>query len=145
MRSLLVAAGVFLHLGLATRLPAGPSLAEVIASPQSFAGKALTFAPALLSGKITTYDVAGVRKYYLVVEGGQDRLEAGFFLAPPRLADRLATVMDAGKNYRVGLTCKVERITINEVPQWHGIVTRVSFLDDEGKVVRTVEDGPPPR
>lgn len=114
---------------------------QVIRSPADYAGKVLTFPGATLSGNITTYDVAGVRKYYLVVNSRRGALEAGFFLAPPALADKLFIRTDRRESYRVNLTCKVERLVINEVPQWHGIVGRVDFLDGDGMVTDTVKIG----
>jgi hypothetical protein len=121
---------------------AGPTMETVIADPATYAGKSLTFSNATLAGKVTTYDVGNVRKYYLLVQSAGKRLEPGFFLAPPALADKLAANLDARTNYSVNLTCKVERITINEVPQWHGIVTRVDLLDGEGNVTRTIKIDP---
>jgi hypothetical protein len=110
----------------------------VVRSPGDYARKKLRFTSALLSGRITTYDVAGVRKYYLTVASRNGSLEAGFFLAPPALADKLTRLMDLGRNYAVNLTCKVKAIAINGFTQWQGIVTRVAFRDGQGHVVRTV-------
>jgi hypothetical protein len=118
-----------------------PSMEQVIRAPADYAGQVLTFPAATLSGSITTYDVAGIRKYYLVVNSRRGALEAGFFLAPPALADKLFIRMDRTADYRVNLTCKVERLVINEVPQWHGIVSRVDFLDGDGNVTDTVKIG----
>jgi hypothetical protein len=66
-------------------------------------------------------------------------LEAGFFLAPPPLADKLYETMNPRQNYTVNLTCKVAEISINSVPQWHGIVTAVAFIDGDGRVIETVK------
>jgi hypothetical protein len=66
---------------------AGPTMETVIADPATYAGKSLTFSNATLAGKVTTYDVGDVRKYYLLVQSAGKRLEPGFFLAPPALAD----------------------------------------------------------
>ncbi len=118
-----------------------PAIEQVIRSPGDYAGKVLTFSGVMLSGNITTYDVAGVRKYYLVVGSRRGALEAGFFLAPPALADKLFIRMDRQQSYRVNLTCKIERLVINEVPQWHAIVGRVDFLDGDGMVTDTVRIG----
>jgi hypothetical protein len=120
---------------------AAPTMEEVIRAPADYAGQRLTFDGATLSGKITNYDVGNVRKYYLIVGSRRGALEAGFFLAPPSLADKLASRMDPERNYPVRLTCAVERIVINQVPQWHGIVTRVDFLDADGGVTDTVKIG----
>jgi hypothetical protein len=112
---------------------------QVAGSPADYAGQTLTFGWVTLSGNITVYDVGNVRKYYLIVASRRGALEAGFFLAPPALADKLAQRMDARRNYAVNLTCRIEQIVINEVPQWHGIVTQVSFLDSDGQVTDTVK------
>lgn len=114
---------------------------DVVRSPQDYAGKSLDFPGATLSGNITRYDAAGVRKYYLNVSSRDRTFEPGFFLAPPDLADKLAGRMDPMKNYGVTLRCKVERIVINDVPQWHGIVTRVEFVGPDGKVTDTLSQG----
>jgi hypothetical protein len=119
----------------------GPAMENVVAAPQDYAGQTLVFNDAILSGAITKYDVAGVRKYYLSVESKNRVFEGGFFLAPPDVADALAPKMDPRKNYRVRLTCKIEKIVINSVPQWHGITTRVDFLSADEKVLDTVEQG----
>jgi hypothetical protein len=116
-----------------------PTMEQVAASPADYAGLTLTFPGATLSGTITVYDVGNVRKYYLTVGSRRGTLEAGFFLAPPALADKLSRRMDRRYNYAVNLTCRVEQIAINEVPQWHGIVTRVDFLGDDGQVTDTVK------
>ena len=118
-----------------------PRMEDVIASPANYAGQRLQFTGAKLSGTVVKYDVAGVRKYYLVVSSTARDLEAGFFLAPPDLADKLIAKMDPRKNYPVKLTCKVTKIAINDVPQWHGIVSRVDFVDGNGQVVDTVKQG----
>jgi hypothetical protein len=116
-----------------------PTMEQVARSPADYAGMTLTFGGATLSGKITVYEVGYVRKYYLTVGSRAGTLEAGFFLAPPSLADKLAGLMNPRQNYAVNLTCRVQRIVINEVPQWHGIVTRVDFLDGDGQVTDTVK------
>jgi hypothetical protein len=119
----------------------GPSIEDVVANPADYAGQKVVFPGVLLSGSIYRYDVAGVRKYYLTA-GTPDRVyEAGFFLAPPALADKLYDTMNPRLNYNVTLTCRVERITINTVAQWHGIVTAVSFIDSDGQVLKTVKVG----
>jgi len=118
-----------------------PRMEDVVASPADYAGKTLTFGGAKLSGAIVKYDVAGVRKYYLTVSSAAKDLEAGFFLAPPDLADKLYAKLDPQKSYSVKITCKVQKLVINEVPQWHGIVSQVDFLDGDGKVVDTVKQG----
>lgn len=117
----------------------GPSMEDVIRTPADYGGKTLTFRGAALSGNVTKYDVGSVRKYYLQVDSENRTFEAGFFLAPPGLADRLMDKMDPKKNYGVNLICKIEQITINGVPQWHGIVGKVQFTDADGKVTDTVE------
>jgi hypothetical protein len=116
-----------------------PVMEDVVRSPQDYAGQALRFTRVTLSGKITKYDVAGVRKYYLTLGSRGKTFEAGFFLAPPALADTLADKMDPETNYRVNLSCRVEQVFINRFPQWHGIVTRVDFLDADGRIVDTVK------
>jgi hypothetical protein len=118
---------------------AAPSLTDVVASPASYAGRVLTFPKLLLSGTVYKYDFEGVRKYYLLVQTGGKRLDLGFLLAPPAVADKLTDYMKPRTNYSVNLTCKVERITINSFPQWHGTVSKVEFLDADGKVVKTIE------
>ena len=120
-----------------------PRMEDVVASPGDYAGMTLTFGGAKLSGAIVKYDVAGVRKYYLTVSSAAKDLEAGFFLAPPDLADKLSAKMDPQKSYSVKITCKVQKLVINEVPQWHGIVSQVDFPDGDGKVVDTVKQGKP--
>jgi hypothetical protein len=119
----------------------GPTMPQVVASPADYGGKTLTFKGATLSGSITTYEVNYVRKYYLNVQSRGGKLELGFFMAPPGLADKLADYMSRSRNYTVNLTCKVERISINTFVQWHGIVTKVDFMDDGGKVVKTIKLG----
>jgi hypothetical protein len=111
---------------------------QVVRAPADYAGRTLTFTGATLSGQITPYEVGYVRKYYLTVESRGGALVGGFFMAPPSLADKLAARMDRRQNYAVNLTCRVSRIVINDVPQWHGIVTRVDFLDGDGRVADTV-------
>jgi hypothetical protein len=117
----------------------GPSMEDVVAAPADYGGKTLTFRGVALSGNVTKYDVGNIRKYYLQVASKSRTFEAGFFLAPPAVADRLIEKMDAKKNYGVNLVCKIEQITINGVPQWHGIVGKVEFVDADGKVTDTVE------
>jgi hypothetical protein len=112
---------------------------QVILAPADYAGQRLTFPGATLSGSITRYDIGYVRKFYLTVASRRGALEAGFFLAPPALADKLYDRMNPQSNYAVNLTCRVERIVINDVPQWHGIVTRVDFLGPDGSVTDTVK------
>ncbi len=119
----------------------GPTVEEVVASPADFAGQKVVFPGVTLSGSIYRYDVAGVRKYYLTVGTPERVYEAGFFLAPPALADKLYDMMNPRLNYNATLTCRVERITINSVAQWHGIVTAVSFIDGDGQVLKTVTAG----
>ncbi len=118
-----------------------PRMEDVIASPANYAGQTLSFAGATLSGAIVKYDVAGVRKYYLTVSSAGKTLEVGFFLAPPDLGDKLMAKLDPRQNYAVNLTCQVKQIVINDVPQWHGVVSRVDFLDGNGQVVDTVKQG----
>jgi hypothetical protein len=117
----------------------GPTMDQVVAKPASYEGRTLAFTGATLSGSITTYEVNYIRKYYLEVQGKDNKFEVGFFLAPPGLADKLADYMNRSRNYSVNLTCKVERIRINTFAQWHGIVTRVDFVDSDGKVVKTLK------
>jgi hypothetical protein len=112
---------------------------QVIGSPADYAGMNVTFSGVTLSGSVMAYDVGDVRKYYLTLGSRRGSLEAGFFLAPPALADKLGARMDPRRNYAVNLTCRVRQITINEVAQWHGIVTRVDFLDADGQVTDTVK------
>lgn len=119
----------------------GPAMEDVVRSPQDYAGMSIEFPAAKLSGNITKYDVGGVRKYYLTVGSRTRTFEVGFFLAPPVLADKLAAKLNPETNYRVNLVCRIERIVINGVPQWHGIVTRVDFLNGDGRVVDTVKLG----
>lgn len=133
----LITLGLISGMGVAQ----GPSMEEVVRSPENFAGKTLEFQGASLSGALTRYDAAGVRKYYLNVRSRDKVFEVGFFLAPPALADRLAEKLDPRRNYGVNLTCRIERITINNVPQWHGIVTRVDLLGDDGRVTETIKEG----
>jgi hypothetical protein len=119
----------------------GPTIEDVVASPADYAGQRVVFPGVTLSGSIYRYDIAGVRKYYLTV-GTRNRVyEAGFFLTPPALADKLYDMMNPRLNYNVTLSCRVEQITINTVAQWHGIVTAVSFLDGDGEVIKTVRLG----
>jgi hypothetical protein len=129
---------VALFAGL-SRASGPPTMEQVVGSPADYAGMNLTFAGVTLSGNITAYDAGNVRKYYLILGSRRGSLEAGFFLAPPALADKLAQRMDARRNYAVNLTCRVQQIVINEVGQWHGIVTRVDFLDGDGQVTDTVK------
>jgi hypothetical protein len=119
----------------------GPTMDQVVATPASYGGRTLTFTGATLSGSITTYEVSYVRKYYLNVQSKDSKLEIGFFMTPPGLADKLADYMNRSRNYSVNLTCKVERISINTFAQWHGIVTQVDFVDGDGKVVKTIKQG----
>lgn len=118
-----------------------PTIENVVASPADYSGQSLTFSGATLSGDVLRYDLAGVRKYYLTVATAARTFEAGFFLAPPALADKLIETMNARLNYNVTLTFRVEQITINSVPQWHGIVTAVSFIGRDGKVIETLKAG----
>src|SRR5438105_1309909 len=76
-----------------------PRMEEVVRSPADYEGQTLQFTGATLSGSIAKYDVGGVRKYYLTVSSRGRSLEAGFFLAPPRLADRLYDRMSRNRNY----------------------------------------------
>jgi hypothetical protein len=123
----------------AARHARGPGLAEVVQSPEDYSGKSLTFDGLTLSGTVTKYDVSGVRKYYLTVETRHGVYEAGFFLAPPGLADKLTDKMNPKKNYRVNVTCTVKKLTINGVAQWHGVVSAVAFVDGDGKVTATLK------
>ena len=118
-----------------------PAIEDVVADPADYAGRTLVFQGVTLSGNITRYDLAGVRKYYLTVQTPGRVLEAGFFLAPPALADKLYNTMNPRENYTVNVTCKVEQISINSIPQWHGIVTAVAFIDGAGRVIETVKLG----
>jgi hypothetical protein len=122
-------------------LAEAPAMEDVVRSPADYAGRKLKFPGVTLSGNLTAYDPGGVRKYYLTVMSRNRRFEIGFFLAPPRLADKLTRVMNPRRNYWVNLTCKVRTISINGFEQWHGIVSRVDFLDDDGDVYRTVKVG----
>jgi hypothetical protein len=119
----------------------GPTMEQVVWAPQNYAGATIEFSEVTLSGKITPYDLGGVRKYYLTLGSRGRTFEVGFFLAPPALADKLAAGMNPQTNYWVNLVCRIEKISINGVPQWHGIVTRVDFLDEEGEVTETVSVG----
>src|SRR5215470_11374085 len=78
-----------------------PRMEDVVRSPQDYAGKTLEFGGATLSGSLVKYDLGGVRKYYPVVSSSGKTLEAGFFLAPPDLADKLVEKMSPEKNYPV--------------------------------------------
>jgi hypothetical protein len=118
-----------------------PAMEDVVRSPQDYAGSTVEFSGVKLSGNITKYDVGGIRKYYLTLTSRAKTFEVGFFLAPPGLADKLAGTMDPETSYRVNIACRVEKIVLNGVPQWHGFVTRVDFLDDNGRVVKTVREG----
>jgi hypothetical protein len=117
----------------------GASVEDVVRRPGDYAGKSVDFQGVTLSGTITKYDVSGIRKYYLTVQTADRVYEAGFFLAPPRLADRLYETLSPRKNYAVNLTCKVEKISVNGFEQWHGIVTAIAFLDGDGKVIETIK------
>lgn len=139
IRAGVVGMAVVFALASLGRAQDGPSMEDVIRSPADYAGKTIAFSGAALSGNVTKYDVGGVRKYYLQVDSRSNTFEAGFFLAPPGLADRLIEKMDPKKNYGVRLTCKIEQITINGVPQWHGIVSKVEFTDGDGNTIDTVE------
>ena len=114
---------------------------QVVARPADYGGRTLNFKGATLSGSITSYEVNYVRKYYLLVQGSDRKIEIGFFMAPPGLADQLAAYMSRTRNYSVNLTCKVEQVSINTFAQWHGIVTRVDFVDGDGKVIKTIKQG----
>lgn len=120
---------------------AGPAMEDVVRSPEDYAGRTIAFAGVTLSGNITKYDLGGVRKYYLTLGSREKTYEVGFFMAPPGLADKLAATMNPETTYRVNIACRVEKIVINRVAQWHGIVTRVDFLNAEGRVVETVKEG----
>jgi hypothetical protein len=113
---------------------------DVVRAPADYAGRALTAPGAGLSGKITPYDAGGARKYYLTVGTAGGRIQAGFFLAPPALADALAAAMDPATNYSVNLAYRVRQVSINGFDQWQGVVSKVEFLDDNGRVVRTVPE-----
>ena len=118
-----------------------PEMADVVRSPQDYAGQTVEFYGVKLSGNLTKYDVGGIRKYYLTLTSRAKTFEVGFFLAPPNLADKLANTMNPETNYRVNIVCRVDQIVLNGVPQWHGFVTRVDFLDENGRVVKTVREG----
>jgi hypothetical protein len=118
-----------------------PAMEDVVRSPQDYAGQTVEFFAVKLSGNITKYDAGGIRKYYLTLTSLAKTFEVGFFLAPPGLADKLANTMDPETNYRVNIVCRVDKIVLNGVPQWHGFVTRVDFLDENGRVVKTVREG----
>ena len=47
--------------------------------------------------------------------------------------------MNSRENYSVNLTCKIEKITPNGFDQWQAVVSRVVFLDGDGKATSTVE------
>lgn len=138
VKTVVVGLAVLIASACCARGQYGPSMEDVVRTPADYAGKTLTFRGAALSGNVTKYDAGGVRKYYLQVDSKGRTFEAGFFLAPPGLADRLMDKMDPKKNYGVNLTCKVEQITLNGVPQWHGIVDKVEFIDADGKVTETI-------
>ncbi len=116
-----------------------PTIEDVVADPADYAGRTVVFNGVTLSGNITRYDTAGVRKYYLTIQTPGRVLEAGFFLAPPLLADKLYNTMNPRENYTVNVTCKVEQLSINSVAQWHGIVTAVAFVGADGRVIETVK------
>ena len=128
-------------IGLAGPAAAQPAMEDVIRAPGDYAGQKLQFNGVTLSGNVTKYDISGVRKYYLTLQSRQRTFEVGFFLAPPGLADKLTQKLDPRTNYAVNLTCKVEQITLNCLPQWHGIVSRIDLLDGNGNVVETIKDG----
>jgi hypothetical protein len=141
MQQARIAVAFVLLAAAATSRADSPRMEDVVRAPADYAGKKLRFAWATLSGRITPYDAGGVRKYYLTVLGRSSTFEIGFFLAPPPLADKLVRVMNPRRNYRVNLRCKVQTISINGFEQWRAIVSRVSFLDEDGDVIRTVKAG----
>jgi len=91
---------------------AGPTMEELVLSPADYTGTYWLYRGVTLSGAIMTYDVAGVRKYYLTVGSRAGTIEPGFFLAPPRVADQLYAKMNRQRNYTVNLTCRVRQIVI---------------------------------
>src|SRR5262245_13757209 len=127
--------------GLAGPAMAQPSMEDVVRAPGDYAGQKLQFNGVTLSGNVTKYDTGGVRKYYLTLQSRQRTFEVGFFLAPPGLADKLAQNLDPRTTYTVNLTCKVEQITLNCLPQWHGIVSQIDLLDGNGNVTQTIKAG----
>jgi hypothetical protein len=138
VKKALLALAAALFSPLAAPAQDAPTLRDVTVAPATYAGRTLTFPKLKLSGTITKFDFGGVRKYYLTVETAGKRVDAGFFLAPPDVADKLGDYVSPRSNYEVNLSCKIERITINGFPQWHGIVTKVEFLTD-GKVSKTIQ------
>jgi hypothetical protein len=140
-RTVMAVAGFVLFFSAGVTYADGPAMEEVVRNPADYAGQTVEFAGVRLSGTITKYDVAGIRKYYLTLTSRKKTYEVGFFLAPPGLADKLAGKMDPEAKYRVTIACRVEKLVLNGVPQWHGIVTRVDFLNEDGEVTDTVRVG----
>jgi hypothetical protein len=140
-RAVRVMVGFVVFFSIKSAYADGPAMEDVVRSPQDYAGQKVEFSGVGLSGNITKYDVAGIRKYYLTLASRNKTFEVGFFLAPPILADKLAGKMNPEVRYRVNIACRVEKLVLNGVPQWHGIVTRVGFLNEEGQVTDTVRVG----
>ena len=130
-------ASLFVFVLAGTTGAQSPSLTDVVRSPQDYAGKTLKFDGATLSGNIVKYDAAGKRMYYPTVQTQSGSLQAGFLLLPSDLGQQLSNRLDPKTNYTVNLTCKVEEVTINRVSSWQGIISKLEFIDANGKVLET--------
>jgi hypothetical protein len=92
---------------------------------------------AVLSGTITPYVAGGQGLDYLTVSI-DGKLQGGTFIVPPDLAAQLRGMMNPSVNYNVNFVYGWQRVPVNGFAPAYGVVTRVDFVDANGRVVASV-------
>jgi hypothetical protein len=101
------------------------------------AGNTLVASNALLSGTITPYVAGGQGLNYLTVQVG-GKLQGGTFIVPPELAAQLRGMMNPNINYNVNFIYGWQNVPVNGFAPALGVVTRVDFVDANGRVFASV-------
>jgi hypothetical protein len=133
----------------ATKPPPVLKIEQVDAAPNQYDGQTVIFGNVTLDGRIERHDGIVGRWYSLTLYSTNGNRFSGLsyidgriaFLTSAAMYPKLVDAgMIAGRQYSVRLTCTIEKMRRSLYGDaWVAQVTQIDFLDNDGKVLKTVK------
>jgi hypothetical protein len=127
------------------------------AQPEKFTDKLIVFKNVRMSGTLSKHKQASAYRenptrflFEVVSTNGKRFTISGYgsgelmFAVSPDMADKLATDgLVANRHYVVNLTGRIAKMGFGFTSGWTFFVTRIDFVDGDGKISKTVRSEPP--
>jgi hypothetical protein len=137
MRKALLAVSVLIIASPAAWAIDVPPVRATVVNQNQAVGNTFAASNAVLSGTITPFVAGGRGLDYLTVRV-DGKLQGGTFIVPPDLAAQLRGMMNPGINYNVNFIYGWQNVPVNGFAPAYGVVTRVDFVDGNGRVFASV-------